>query len=1265
MSRMVKPGRASARRSTSSEPLDAPVTLNQKRAASGASPGRSPKKRKTSMVAVLCRKQTMSNVYLAPCNEIPELNLVIDGEDPFADDNSKPVRALDDFTFYDPNHAKELISLELLEKDDGLDRAMEASGFVSAYHANDEDAAQEDDLSDDEEAEPAHLGAILVYWIDYDDVSCPLWVETSEAWYVLGQPSQEYLPFFRPFYLKNRILQLVLCHIQKFPSVTYDALLDYLCTDVAGFVLDEQIQESDLLEAAKDFLTLAESIPDDDATEALIRHPAVRTLLRKIGQSAPQPRKRSSTVRQRRQSRPAARVRSKSHDNIDAAVMRPENQTRTHVTPAIACLAKDYVRESLEVVGTRDIPVDGNEKKKLSKSSIKRLKFLIRQADIANRRHTNLSDSDIKFEDDWVIEDGPFLHKAELYQKLYAVNDVVLMRMGKFGDNREPPPLPDIAVISDNDSISKYFWFAKIVSINADDCTVHVQWYEHSSATAMHELGHPQQLYLNDICSTEDMRFIIDKVEVYTDLSDASSPDDYFCHSVYCHDTGAYEDIDEERSSLAGASEPPDNCPVCLLKAQKLQEQDAQPIFASNPADSESVDGVSLRGNTYHIDDYVFVRQNSESSPGAARIAQIIEIDSHAARGKNGSWRPKLLVRWLGRIMDLRDVLPEEYMRDERHLFLTEQESYVSLEDVIRTCHVLRYLDSDPEACESYLRASPDHFYCRYQFPSLKVRRWSDRRKLKYEEVAQCGLCCTQLLHRQQSLKEFLLAMQRRPLRTLDLFGGVGAFALSMAEGAGKGLIHVSHAVEISPSAATTFQRNSPNTAVYNQCANTILRWCIKALANQPVDTPKQLYDDQLDVPRPLSPGDIDLITIGFPCQSHSGLNASKKADDPKSNLILTALSYVDFLRPDHVYFENVRGFLSFRLGARQLDKNRLEGGMKLGGVKLILRALSDMGYQCRYSLMQAAHYGTPQRRVRFFVQAAKRGLPLPAVAQPTHHVPLAVLARDALEIKLTIPYTLRNISLPDGVAPYNYVSIDDAISDLPRFDWEHPQPSSLSKEQAREDALRRAKVPAYQANGRRCGPPEKVPPYHHKPTTSYQSRCRARSTEDLQHFTLVLVPKTIERVLSIEMQPEADYRCLRADLKEYQAHAAQSAAGRGEFRPGLYGRLDKDKLFQTTVTNVTPTAKQSRVLHPYCKRMVTVRELARSQGFPDDFVFETLHPEGDVITLHRQIGNAVPWQIGMALGRELRDALFEKWLSAQREAISLEEDSDAGPDTD
>ena len=61
---------------------------------------------------------------------------------------------------------------------------------------------------------------------------------------------------------------------------------------------------------------------------------------------------------------------------------------------------------------------------------------------------------------------------------------------------------------------------------------------------------------------------------------------------------------------------------------------------------------------------------------------------------------------------------------------------------------------------------------------------------------------------------------------------------------------------------------------------------------------------------------------------------------------------------------------------------------------------------------------------------------------------------------------------------------------------------------------------------------------------------------------------------------------------------------------------------------------KQGRVLHPDQHRVVSVRECARSQGFPDWYLFE-----GDVLDKHRQVGNAVPPPMGKAIGLEILKA--------------------------
>lgn len=58
----------------------------------------------------------------------------------------------------------------------------------------------------------------------------------------------------------------------------------------------------------------------------------------------------------------------------------------------------------------------------------------------------------------------------------------------------------------------------------------------------------------------------------------------------------------------------------------------------------------------------------------------------------------------------------------------------------------------------------------------------------------------------------------------------------------------------------------------------------------------------------------------------------------------------------------------------------------------------------------------------------------MPEFPQPTHDFPVV----DALKIKVK-GKELKPIHTLTGTAPGNYVTIDDAIGDLPLFDWQVP----------------------------------------------------------------------------------------------------------------------------------------------------------------------------------------------------------------------------------
>ena len=66
-----------------------------------------------------------------------------------------------------------------------------------------------------------------------------------------------------------------------------------------------------------------------------------------------------------------------------------------------------------------------------------------------------------------------------------------------------------------------------------------------------------------------------------------------------------------------------------------------------------------------------------------------------------------------------------------------------------------------------------------------------------------CKPCCEGLVDEMEQMEVFLSECGRTPVRVFDPFGGVGAFTGGMEE---AGCMKVTHAVEISPSAAETLK---------------------------------------------------------------------------------------------------------------------------------------------------------------------------------------------------------------------------------------------------------------------------------------------------------------------------------------------------------------------------------------------------------------------------------------------------------------------------
>ena len=76
----------------------------------------------------------------------------------------------------------------------------------------------------------------------------------------------------------------------------------------------------------------------------------------------------------------------------------------------------------------------------------------------------------------------------------------------------------------------------------------------------------------------------------------------------------------------------------------------------------------------------------------------------------------------------------------------------------------------------------------------------------------------------------------------------------------------------------------------------------------------------------------------------------------------------------------------------------------------------------------------------------------------------------------------------------------------------------------------------------------------------------------------------------------------------------------------GTWTRMKTDEI-SVTITTRFDTPSSGKFTHPFLNRALTVREAARIQSFPDDFVFV-----GTKSSQMKQVGNAVPPLLAQAI---------------------------------
>ncbi len=325
----------------------------------------------------------------------------------------------------------------------------------------------------------------------------------------------------------------------------------------------------------------------------------------------------------------------------------------------------------------------------------------------------------------------------------------------------------------------------------------------------------------------------------------------------------------------------------------------------------------------------------------------------------------------------------------------------------------------------------------------------------------------------------------------------------------------------------------------------------------------------------------LDVMVGGPPCQGFSINAPERSTGDARNKLFRHYVRLVlEGLRPKVVVLENVPGLVSFNNGQTVRD---------------LTRAFDDAGYRVAFRILNAAHYGVPEERWRLVLIGTNIPGVTPTFPSPTHYS----LQRPNFTGGRTMTFAHAIGKQEQGLfggALRDPVTIYEAIGDLP------PIPS-----------------------GGGVGEVD----YPSSPRCDYQRMMRDGADRLWNHECAGVASVNLERMSHVE--PGGSWRDIPHELlPDGMKRARRSDHTR------RYGRLDPSGVSGTIMTKCDP--HWGTVFHYAQERIISVREAARLQSFPDSFRFT-----GSRADQYRQVGNAVPPLLAKAIANHVEKLVRQK----------------------
>ncbi|XP_057863874.2 DNA (cytosine-5)-methyltransferase 1B [Cryptomeria japonica] len=1151
------------------------------------------------------------------------------------DPEDLPRRMLHDWSLY--NSDSRLVPLELLPMLGGTetDTAVFGSGVMteddgSGYCLDADSGGGKNSNDNEPHGIRIYLSAIKEWMIEFGANMLFISIRTDGAWYRLGKPSKQYSPWYKPVLKTARLAIKIIVMLKEQSRVSKLSFSDVI-RKLASQDNTELSFISSNLDAVERYVVVHGQIilqqfaeyPD----ECIQRSAFVTGLSTKMEQRHHTKlflTKKGVIVKGKNLNpRASARPETVSKQAMRATTTKLINRIWSEY---YSSSASDEIKEENGENGEKDEDEQNQEDSEDDEETDLIVVDKTELSPVIRTGRGRSSSKDIK----WVGQSvGKTSSGEPLYKMVSADGDIAVgssVLVYSKGQNQNSEALPTILFVE--------YMYEKSNGTKM----IHGRVLQRGSETLLGNAANPREVFMTHQCLQVDVKDVKEtmvveirlrswgyqyrKGNLIADEADRARaiemerkklPVEYFCKSLYAPNCGAFLSLPYDTLGLGNGQ-----CQSCRIREDEKQNSELYML--------QNNDGFKYEGVEYYLHDFIYVDPEQFAAVGDEKeplekfkasgnrglrsyaVCQILEIKSSCGLRKSDSKPTKIKARRFFRPDDV--GLEKAYTADIREVYYSDESVIVEVDAIRGKCVVMRQQYFSPMPGNAIF----EHIFfcsCIYdpikgalkQLPAnikLSSSKSTGNQKGKFlvDEVENAKRKGKAVSGDHPTEKTSETSNDCR-LSTLDIFAGCGG----LSEGLEKsGASFTKWAIEYEEPAAEAFKLNHPEAEVFCQNCNVILRSimekggdiddCIST--SEAIEQSSKLTDEQRDK-LPL-PGQVDFINGGPPCQGFSGMNRFNQRTWSKvqCEMILAFLSYADYFRPKFFLLENVRNFVSFNKGQT---------------FRLTLASLLEMGYQVRFGVLQAGNYGVSQSRKRAFIWAASPDESLPEWPEPMH-----VFASS--QIKISLPGGLQYAAIKDAAlgAPFRSITVRDTIGDLP------PVGNGADK---LEITYGNAPVSWFQKQIRH----EEVVLYDHI----------SKEMNELNLIRCQRVPKCCPGA-DWRNLPEEKVKLSTGQIVDLIPWCLPNTAKRHNQWKGLFGRLDWEGNFPTSITDPQPMGKVGMCFHPDQDRIVTVRECARSQGFPDSYRFC-----GSIHSKHRQIGNAVPPPLAMALGKKLKEVIDSK----------------------